>query len=476
MKKIVNILLTTFILLLFYLLKDTNTLPLTISFCMYILYSSIFSTTNIKNVIEEFQTKKYYYSRDKVFKYSIVAVLLLGTLLLGVSYLVGSVIDIDNLNIINIFMTISLLSNIILKMIRDYLEVIGYKKISTNLINIYLVGVLIIEIILSILLFKVFHLNNYINIILLYSVNTIVFIIITILLYILISKRAKKIVKTREETKINYFNKIKKIIISNQIETIFNITKGTYIYISVIILYYVLINKYNYSYHLTDTLITSTYFYGLIIIYLIYNSIKKFINIDYTNIKENFNNNINKIIKTTLNICILLTIISIPIDNILFGGNYNILLGLIPLLFFYILYNYIININIKYSKEKTNIIILLIGLLAKIIFELPLINAVYRMGYSLTLGSILSTVIGLIISIIIGLIFIKNKFKLNLLNNFNNILNIIYESMIYALLLVVFTLIVKVDKVGIIKNILVIIFYLFITVLFHIIKRILTKK
>ena len=476
MKKLANILTITFILLFFYLTKDINILPLTISFSMYILFSSIFSTTSIKKVIEVYHDKKYYYSRNKILYYTLTLVTIIGLILTIISYSVGEFLNIEKINIINIFMTISLISNILLKIIKEYIEVIGYKKISNNLINLYKVVVLTINVILSILLFKVFKLESYINYIMLYSVSVIVFIIAVILLYILILHKKNKYNKKNEENKKINIKDVKKIIINNQIQTIYNITRATYIYISIIVLYYILTNKYNYSYDIVGNLITNTYFYGMFIFYYINKIIEKYLNIDYDTIKENFDSNINKITKLSLNLCILLAVISIPLNNLIFRNDYNILSSLIPLLFFYILYNYIININIKYNKDKKNLIILLLGIITKIIFELPLINSIYRMGFSLTLGSILSIILGMIVSIILGLIFIKSKFKLNLLNNFNNILNIVYESIIYCLILVLFTLIIKVDTVGIINSLLVVIFYIFITILFHIIKRILTKK
>ena len=98
------------------------------------------------------------------------------------------------------------------------------------------------------------------------------------------------------------------------------------------------------------------------------------------------------------------------------------------------------------------------------------------MGYALISGSILSTILGLIISVIIGGYFIKNRFGLNLSDNFTNLLNIIYESIIYALILTVLTLVVKIDVDGIFENILVVFFYLFISFLFFLLKRILIKK
>ena len=248
MKKLEKLLLIVLILLLFYLTKDINMLPLCISFSMYILFHSIFSTTNITKVLEDSHVKKYYYSRDKIFKYSIVFITLIGILLTVISYFIGNIININNLATINIFMSLSLLVNILLKIINEYLNIVGYKKISNNLININNIITLIISIILSILLYKVFKLDNYINIILLYSISIVVFIIITILLYILVFRKRRKYNKKKEENKINYISIIKNVVVGNQIETIFNVIKSAYIYTSIIILYYVLTNKYNYQY------------------------------------------------------------------------------------------------------------------------------------------------------------------------------------------------------------------------------------
>ena len=131
---------------------------------------------------------------------------------------------------------------------------------------------------------------------------------------------------------------------------------------------------------------------------------------------------------------------------------------------------------IKVNNNKINKISLLSGLIIKLIFEIPLINANYRMGYNLSFGGILSIIIGMTISIIISIIFINKKLKINILDNFNNILNIIYQNIILCLILILFTLIVKVDTQGIISSILVIIFYIFITILFYIIRKLINKK
>ena len=473
MKKAYKILLITYIFIFFFITKSINILPLTISLSMYLLLNSIFSELSIKEKLEEYNELNKYIERDNIFKYSIITISLLGIILIIISYLIGDIININKLEIINIFMSITVILNIIIKIIKEYLEVLGYKRISNNLIPIYYITILTLNIIICILLFKVFKLEYYINYIILYSVNILTFMLIVVALIILLRNKNK--IKYKVSKKNDYIKEIKEIITNNQTETIYNITKYTYIYTSVIILYYVLTNKYGYSYDKVGDLITNTYLYGLIMIGFINNIISNYLNINYENIKETFISNINKIIKVSLNLSILLLVISLPLSNIIFKEN-NIIAYLIPLLLFNTLYNYIIKINIKNNKDKYTNIIIIIGLITKVIFEIPLINSLYRMGYSLVLGSILSSILGLIISIILGLIFIKVRYKLNLLHNFNNILNITYDSIIYTLVLVIFTLIIKLEQESIIANILVIIFYIFITVLYHIIKRIITRK
>lgn len=457
MKKIVNFLSIILIIILFYLTKNNDMLPLTISFSMYILLGSIFSSVRIKN-------KDY-----NLFKLTMISIILLGVIITIISYFLGTILKINNLNIINIFMTISLISNILLKLIKQYLEIIKYKKISNNLTHIYKIITTILKIILIVLLYKVFTLKNYINIILLYSVDILIFIPLIVVLYINIFKKLPK----ENKEKINYKKELKNILISEKTKTVVNIINSTYLYTGVIVLYYILTNKYNYNYNDISIYITNTYLYGMITIYILHKVIKKYLDI---NIKDNFTNNINRILKISIPLVILLTIISKPLSIVIFGSNQNILVNLIPLLFTYIIYDFIMNTTMTYNKQKNIITILIIGIITKLIFELPLINSVYRMGYSLTLGSILSIVLGLTITIIIGIILIKNKLKINLLNNFNNILNIIYENIIYTLVLVIFTLIIKINTTNIVNSILVIIFYIFLSIIFYIIKKVLTKN
>lgn len=464
MKKKVNIIYLLFILFIILfsrITKNSNIIALVISSSLGILIYNTFSKISINNVLEKYKNKY------KIYKISIIATSIIFTIFALLSFLLGNIISIEGLNIVNIVAVLFILTIILIKLTGVYLEKINYKKLGNKLLSIYELLIIIISSITSIIIYKVFNLKDYINIIILYSVNIIIFLIIMLLLYIFIFRKNKNKVKE----KYNYKELIKNIFnIDNNI-VIYSIIKESYIYTSIIVLYYILINKYNYSYKSTSIIITNIYFYGIIFIRYINYLLKKYLDFNY----NDFNKYIVKIINYLLSICILLMIISGPICRLLFNTN-NFLFDLIILLFFYTLYGYVIDTSIKVNNNKINKISLLSGLIIKLIFEIPLINANYRMGYNLSFGGILSIIIGMTISIIISIIFINKKLKINILDNFNNILNIIYQNIILCLILILFTLIVKVDTQGIISSILVIIFYIFITILFYIIRKLINKK
>ncbi len=476
MKKIINILYFLLMIFLFYFTKDSNMLLFTMSFSMFIIFSSLFSSTSIKDKINKFNNNKYYYSSNRVFKYTIIFISIIILMLMLISYLFSLLINIKGITLVNICMCIYLYTNIIMKIEGEY--------INNKIINIYNIINIILVFISIILLYKVFHFDNYINICILYLINIINFIFFNIMFYIFIFRK-NKYAKKREENKINYIKEVKDCLITDKINTIFNIIKSSYIYFSIIILYFILINKYNYSYDTIGNYITNIYLYGIGVIYFIYKIINNIYIDSFNELKNkiinkneyNIYNFINKIINVIISLMVLLIIISKPINNILFNGStINIILDVSYLLFFYIFYEVIININMICNKEKNVIIILLIGLAISLITSIPIINSSYRMGYNLVSGSIMSIILGITISTIIGIILIRNKLKLSLLDNFNNILNIIYSNIIYTLILVLFTFIVKVDIDKIFNSVLVIIFYIFISIVFYIIKKKLINK
>lgn len=464
MKKKINIiylLFMLFLILLNYITNNSNILTLVLSSSLSILLYNTFSELNINSTLAKYKNKY------KVYKIIILFISLIFIIFSALSFLLGGIIPIKGLNIINTLGVLFTLTIIIIKITSTYLEYTKYKKLGNKLFNIYLLLLLLTTTITSILLYQVFKLNDYIKVLLLYSVNIIIFIIIMLLLYIFILR--KNNIKVRE--KYNYKEIIRSILDINKSMTIYNLIKEGYIYTSIIILYYILINKYNYSYENTSLTIINVYFYGIYFIKYISYILNKYLEVTSTN----FSSQIIKISNYLISLTILLMVISGPICKLLFNNN-NFLFDLIILLFFNTLYNYVMETSINTTNNKINKISLLSGLIVKLVFEIPLINASYRMGSSLYFGSILSIIIGMTTSTIISIIFINKKLKISILNNFSNILNIIYENIILCLILVLLTLIVKVENTSIIGSILVIIFYTFITILFYIIKKILKKK
>ena len=129
----------------------------------------------------------------------------------------------------------------------SYLEVVGYKKIGTNLNEIFFLITVVIDIIGVILSFKVFKLNDYWGVMFIYLGGIIAFIFVFLTLFFTIfRKHNKNIIKNKEKIRINYLKEYGKVFIKkDSAMLILKIIKPFYIYFSIIILYYVLMNKYN---------------------------------------------------------------------------------------------------------------------------------------------------------------------------------------------------------------------------------------
>lgn len=432
MKKITNILLVIYILLLYFIIDNHMQLLITINFSLYLILKSLFSTT------------KYNINKNKkLLIYTIITIILLAIPLSTISYLIGDLLNIEYLNITNLFCTIFLITNIIIKLLSEY-----YKNKKIQYINSILA--IIINILLIILL------KTKYTILYLYITQIIISIILTLILLF---------IKHKDNNNISVQD-IKKILITDKEKVLNNLIKSSYLYISLIILYHLYTNKYINSN--TSIILSNTFFFGIIFIYIIYKKLEN--NIKLEDI-SNYDNIINKLLDLSLTICIPLMIISYPLSNVIFKSNYNFIFPLIILLFFYIIYDKVLLISKNKISNKKIYISIFTGIIIKTIIEIPLINSSYRMGYDLTLGSIISTSIGLLLSIILLSIFITKKYKIDLINCFNNILNTIYTNIIYLLILILFTLIIKVDNNTYYINILVIILYISISIILNIIKK-----
>ena len=455
-------------LIIIYYIAGNNSLFLYAStISLYNIYLSCFNHITLK---ETFKKINYDYSKFKILKYIAINIVIICSLFIMLSILISDSIN-TFLNIENTFlpyliMSLSIITEPLIKILLEYLESYKMPKLSNNLLKLYYIIENILLILISIITINIIKQPISIAISLLYLSKIISFIIILIIILKVLKKQNIKLDKTREETKINYKYEIKEILKNNSNKSIVIITKKSYYYISIIILYAILSKRYSYNIKYIETTLSFIYLYGIYIM----NFIKDII-LMITK-KENKDNNvinsIYKVFQNSLTIAIILGITSPLICKILFNSSNNsvyfmmlsILLVFISL--FDITYEYI-------KSKKIMYLTLIVGIIIKLILIIPLINSFYRMGYNLVYGDIISTIIGLLFGIIVNYICIKINNKTE--KTLENILVTLYESILLCIILVLIQFIIPIKTDNYLRSLFTLALYIFISIAFKKIKE-----
>ena len=265
--------------------------------------------------------------------------------------------------------------------------------------------------------------------------------------------------------------------------SIITIIKNSYIYISIVYVYYILKNIYNYTSITITQIITNTYCYGLLVIITIALIIIYIIEKKYQlSNKQPKDINISaiyyRLAVILLPIIIIMIILSPALWTLLFNtNNYSyILVGLSVFLFFLIFYHITLKTLTTMKNKKISLIITSIGLIFKLIFTPPIIASFYRMGYPLVMGDVTSTIISYIIVIIIGNYFIQKTYKVPIFSNLEKILNIIYNNIILMVELILLQLIITINPTTRSKALLLIIIYSVIAIIFYAIRLYIAKR
>lgn len=470
---IVNIL---FIIPLFYLTKNNNIFLYTLSLYLYLILSSIFNHIDIYSNIKNYYDKKHIYSLNTIYKYTNISIIVINivlSIIIGLtSIFLNSLFHIKGLVIVNIVMSLTLFIKPIMKNIISVIKVYNFNKLSDNILNIYNITNLILLIISSIICFKVLDISDYISISVLYGVSIISFILIYLLCHSLVlsSKVKKKTFRKREE-QYDYKKEITDILSRNKNVSIVNIIKYSYLYISIIVLYFILKNRYGYSYEKVCDVINNCYFYAIGIINIILLVIKYFENNKITNIKDNINNKkydlvkldnyVIRLFKILLTVFLVLSIISDSLWTIMFNNdNGYVLFIFCNIGIFYIMYDIIISIFTGSINDKKLYIILLVGMVIKLVLVVPLVSSLYRMGYNLLYGDMLSSVIAYFVVMILLIFSSRNKIKVDFIHKFDKILDIIYYNIILCVILLLITLVIPIKVSSVLEGIKVIIIYL----------------
>ena len=479
---IIDIIYTLYVVFLYYFTKDKNIFLYTLSLSLYYILSSMFLHIDTYPNLKKYYDDKHIYSLNTIYKYTNISIITINIIISIVvflfSLLFNDLFNIKGLILVNTIMSTTLFIKPILNNIINFVRVYKFKTLAGNVLNIYKIFNFILMAICSLICFKLTNIEVHISISLLYICSIISFFLVYGLCHLLVlSNKIKKKQFKKQEERINYKKEIIDILSRNINISIIGIIKNAYMYISIIILYFVFKNRYGYSYIKLSSIINNLYLYAISIIYIIMLVIDYFEKDNIEKIKENIQNKkyelvnldnyLIKMFNILLTIMIILNILSSSLWTLIFGSDDGHILYIISnITLFYIMYNIIVHISLNIMTNKKMYIVLLIGIFTKLATIVPLINSLYRMGYNLLYGDILSTMISYILVMSLLLIMNNKKYKIDFIKKFDTILNIIYYNIILCFTLLLFTIVIPIKVNNRIEAIKVIIVYLFISLLY----------
>ena len=448
------------LILLYYISGKNSLFIYVITLSLYNIYLSCFSHITIKGSLKKTSND---YSKFKILVYSSLSVIVVCLLFIVLSILMSDTLNIL-LNIKNTFlpyiiMSISVMTEPLVKLSLEYLESYNKPKLSNRLLNTYYILERIFLITIALLSITIFKLPIHISVSLLYLSKVLTLIFVGVIIYLVLKKQ--NISLKREQDTISYKKEIQGILKNNSHKSVIYLVKNSYYYISVIILYTILSSKYSYSIDLIANTITFIYLYALSITNFIIDNVLSIIKNPEK--KTNVINQIIHVFRCMLRISIVIAITSPLICKIIFTDNSNS----IYLMMFSFLSIFISLYNITFDNIKNKKIIytsLIIGVISKIILVVPLIHSFHRMGYNLVYGDIISTIISMFISVIINYIYLKNRNKLE--KTLEKILTTLYENMLLCIILVILQFIIPIRTNSYIMSIIYLLIYVLISIIF----------
>lgn len=484
---VIDIISILFIIPLYYLTRDNNIFLYTLSLYLYLILSGMFSNIDIYSNIKYYYDNKYIYSLNAIFKYTNISIIFINifiSIVIGlISLLFNNLFHIKGFVLVNIIMSLTLFIKPILINVSNFVKVYNFKKLSDNIEDIYKIINLVLLIIASVICFKILDISDYISICILYGCNIIAFCIVYLFCYLLVlSNKIKKKQFKRREERIDYKSEVKNILSRNINISFVNVIKYSYFYVSIIILYFILINRYGYSYENVCEVINNCYLYAIGLINIILLIICYFDCDNINKIKEDISNRryelvklddyIIKLFSRLLAIIVIFSVISDSVWTIIFNNDNGYILYIFSNLgVFYIMYSVIVKIFIGNMNNKKMYISLLLGLVIKLVLVVPLISSLYRMGYNLLYGDMLSSLIAYFVVIILLMISNSSKCEFDFIKKFDKILNIIYYNIILCVILLLFTLVIPVNIDTRLEGVKVIVIYLFISFMYMIVRR-----
>jgi len=448
---------------LYYIVGSANIYLYVLSLALYNIFLACFKTITITDKINKYQDT---YTKYKIFKVTILVISVISMIFLllsiVISDVIGNLLKINNSFITFFMMGISIMGKPITKISLEYIECLNYKKLNKALYIIYNYLEMGLLLLIALLVFK----NNNIDVDtangLLYLSKIISAILVNVIIYMIVIRK-RKLAKNRESKQVDYKIEIKQIFNRNNIKRVVVISEKIYYYFSIILLYLMLLKRYSYMIEDIVAIVIFLYFYFLSLVNILGEILMRK--------SEKINHILDKIywiFDNYLSISIILIIMSSLICRVVFN---NLEMG-IYLIMAVCLGMFITLYKISFRElgnHRLGYISLGLGLILKCILMIPLVDSVYRMGYNLVYGDILSTIIGMGTSVIINYIYLKNKENKNKI--FEKLLRSMYVNIILCIFLVVMQFIIPIKTDSYIKSLLLLIIYGMVSVILLKLKR-----
>ena len=452
------------LIILFMLGDSTKLFTFTLCYLFYKVLSSVYNNIDIKDSILRYKNKDSAF-RNKGYIYSIILVLIYGIFGLGISFLLSILIDkvfsIDKIVIPLMITSIVVIFKPILNITYSLLQIYNKKKLANSIHYIYYGIDSVLTIIIYLIISKL-KVSNYLFTSILFIPEIIsLFIVISLCMMICFRKNGKN------KYKLSEFKEVVKNF--NKSLTVVDSTKYGYFYISFIILYIVLVNRYGYKIDEVYNSLVIGYLGCLNLVLLFCDSIKYFTN-KICN-EYSFGRKIVYLLDKCISLVIFIIVISKYIYMFLFGNTdgYGILMSFSLLVLFILFYDII---AIEYLKIRENIgKYLLIGIVVMAITIVPLIDSFYRMGYNLINGSVIAIIIGICVTLIMLMLKIKVIDRKIVNRYFEKFIMIIYQNIILFFILVILQLVINFNSSRMFSLIVIVIYIGIIIGYFRIKKR-----
>lgn len=438
-------------LIILFMLGNNNLFIFTLCYLFYKVLSSVYNNIDVNDSILMYKNNNYIF-KNKGYIYSVILALIYGIFGIGISFLlsllIDKVFDIDKIVIPLIITSIVVICKPILNITYSLLRVYNKNKLASSMYYIYYGLDSILTMIIYLIFCKI-KIDNYLFTSILFIPSLFsLFIIIGLCIIICFKKSKKNKYKLLELKRVvKDFNKSLSIVDS---------IKYGYFYISFIILYIVLINRFGYAIDDVYNTLIIGYLGCLNIVLLFCDSIKYFT--DKACCKYSFGKKIVYLLDKSISLVIFMIVISKYIYMFLFGSidGYGILMSFSLLVLFVLFYDIIVS---EYIKIKENVSkYLLIGIIVMAITIVPLIDSFYRMGYNLINGSVIAIIMGICITLFILLFKIKVIDRKMINKYFEMFIMIIYQNIILSFILVILQLVINFNSSRIFSLIVIVIY------------------